>query len=173
MLFSKKCRFCGDFNDLLIHSRHTYKNGTEAVYYQCRKCCRVRAQKYYKKDPISDYCSQCGSGITIASKTGKCLSCSHIILGAYLDANGYKKLKNRGSARGYTFEHRLVMKDFLGRPLSKKEVVHHWDEDKNNNEISNLCLFRHNRAHLRIHGFSRRHGFSVEKLKFEQEWLKK
>lgn len=34
--------------------------------------------------------------------------------------------------------HRVLMENKLGRILDKNEVVHHKDEDKNNNDINNL-----------------------------------
>jgi hypothetical protein len=37
-------------------------------------------------------------------------------------------------------QHRLVMERDLGRPLLKGEVVHHKDEDRLNNDLSNLEL---------------------------------
>ena len=37
----------------------------------------------------------------------------------------------------YHPQHRMVVEAFLGRKLLKREVVHHWDENKaNNNKIS-------------------------------------
>jgi transposase len=41
---------------------------------------------------------------------------------------------------GYVLEHRLVMAEFLGRPLGPKETVHHIDGNRSNNFISNLQL---------------------------------
>lgn len=44
-------------------------------------------------------------------------------------------------AKGYAIlEHRLVMAEFLGRPLKKWEVVHHIDGDNTHNDVSNLLL---------------------------------
>jgi len=35
-------------------------------------------------------------------------------------------------------EHRHVMETYLGRPLTNKEIIHHLDENKQNNVIGNL-----------------------------------
>lgn len=53
------------------------------------------------------------------------------------------------TARGYVAEHRLVMSLLLGRPLTRKEVVHHRDSDTWNNQPDNLQLFASNAEHLK------------------------
>ena len=53
--------------------------------------------------------------------------------------------------RGYVLQHRLVMATKLGRPLLRSEVVHHIDENRSNNDINNLILFKNNAAHIAHH----------------------
>jgi len=48
-------------------------------------------------------------------------------------------------------EHRLVMERYLGRFLTKKEVVHHIDKNKENNDIENLELFSSVGTHTQTH----------------------
>tara|TARA_B100002019_G_C21235625_1_gene582560 strand:- start:424 stop:807 length:384 start_codon:yes stop_codon:yes gene_type:complete len=42
------------------------------------------------------------------------------------------------------------MAESLGRPLTRQEVVHHIDGNKQNNSIENLELFENNAEHLRV-----------------------
>lgn len=56
----------------------------------------------------------------------------------------YKKFHNR-------HEHRVVAEKMLGRPLKKGEVVHHKDENKHNNDPSNLIVFENQAEHARHH----------------------
>ena len=48
---------------------------------------------------------------------------------------------------GKELEHRLVVEKKIKRKLRKKERVHHLDEIKYNNKISNLMLFKNQKAH--------------------------
>lgn len=52
---------------------------------------------------------------------------------------------------GYVLLHRLVMEDHIQRYLTGREVVHHEDEDPQNNSIENLRLFPDQAAHMRHH----------------------
>jgi uncharacterized protein (DUF1330 family) len=67
--------------------------------------------------------------------------------------DGYRMIKKRehpnANARGYVYEHRLVMEQKLGRYLRKDEIVHHLDGNKMNNNIDNLVLMSQS-DHLKL-----------------------
>lgn len=48
---------------------------------------------------------------------------------------------------GYVMEHRLLVAQVLGRPLLRREVVHHENHDSTDNRLENLSLFASNQAH--------------------------
>jgi hypothetical protein len=49
---------------------------------------------------------------------------------------------------GRIYEHRLVMSQFLGRPLQRGEVVHHINGNKRDNRIENLQIFDTHKKHI-------------------------
>ena len=85
--------------------------------------------------------------------------------GRHLDRDGYWRVHapNHPHVRksGYVLEHRLVMEKHLGRYLDPKEVVHHKDDNPQNNSIENLELFACNADHLRHELTGRRWGSST------------
>lgn len=86
--------------------------------------------------------------------------------GVIIDKDGYRLLKMpdhpNSNKHGYIREHRFVMSQHLGRPLTAQEVVHHIDGDKLNNAIENLELFAENRLHLKHELTGRRPNWTPE-----------
>jgi len=70
------------------------------------------------------------------------------------NGNGYITVREK--SRITKLEHRLVMEKYIGRKLTKEEVVHHIDENRKNNHISNLMLFKNNSEHIKHHAKLRR-----------------
>ena len=63
----------------------------------------------------------------------------HIDIGGYVMI--YRPEHQNSTTKGYLGEHRLVMSEYLGRPLNKYENVHHKNGDRTDNRISNLELW--------------------------------
>lgn len=63
--------------------------------------------------------------------------------GKYIDDKGYVKLlrpEHPKNIRGYIYEHRAVMEEYLDRMLQPWETVHHINEIKTDNRVENLFL---------------------------------
>lgn len=60
----------------------------------------------------------------------------------------YKKIRTEN---GIELNHNVVMEKKIGRPIKKKEVVHHIDNDKTNDSPENLYLCECNRIHSSLH----------------------
>lgn len=72
----------------------------------------------------------------------------HTACGISNKTGGYVEV-TRGPNKGRGF-HRVVMEKHLGRRLGSDEVVHHKDEDKHNNHISNLEVMTRS-EHAKLH----------------------
>jgi len=158
-------------------------NRKERIKKTCR--CGVSFEVLPSKEKRAKYCSV---ACLTKSKLGK-VAWNKGLLGFRANEKrpwmpkGEKHWSYKGgrseSTGGYTFlssgglilEHRKVMEDIIGRKLQKEETVHHWDKNKKNNAIENLCLFRSQAAHSRLHAYANRQGIEVKLLRFEQPWL--
>ena len=110
-----------------------------SIYKQGARCCSRKCHHIYQSIRPQIYGEENHAYINGRTHTAK----GYILI---LKSDHPNKNTN-----GYVYEHRLVMEKYLGRYLTKKEVVHHKDENPSNNKISNLKLFKHKNEHLLYH----------------------
>ncbi len=100
--------------------------------WRCR--CRCGREKVVKA----------GSLIQGTSKSCSSKTCRPNWTGRH-SINGYVSLTDPGhpnaNGRGYIMEHRAIMSEYLGRPLTPKETVHHKNGIRDDNRPENLELW--------------------------------
>jgi len=124
----KKCVVCGtDFKPVGPQEK------------RCKKCQNVR-------------CVSCGKKLDIhlprqlKNPKRMCMKCyRQSVRGWYKDSQGYIRVNKNGVCQ---MQHRLVMEQYLGRPLLHTEHVHHLNGGKSDNRIENLRLCSSFREHL-------------------------
>lgn len=62
----------------------------------------------------------------------------------------YQPKHHRASAIRRIYEHILLLEKYIGRPISKKERVHHIDFIRTNNKLDNLFLCETDSTHKKI-----------------------
>lgn len=67
----------------------------------------------------------------------------------YCPGHPHARKNGKGRTPKYVLEHRLVMEAHLGRYLEPGEVVHHKNNQNDDNRLENLELFSCNADHLR------------------------
>lgn len=94
----------------------------------------------------------------------------------YINNNGYVEVwvgkHVSGGAGGYQKEHRVFVELEIGRRLNKKELIHHIDGDKTNNNKDNLLLCSGDFEHRKVHGQLERVAMSLVRegiIKFDQK----
>ncbi len=131
------------------------RNPREYVYYH-EVDCSVCGSKMFKHDTIKNGDSQnyCSKECKVVGQSGE--RSSNWRGGRWSNQYGYVLCPlplnhpNRVRGRSTILEHRLIVEQELGRHLTKKDVVHHKDLNKQNNSLDNLLL-TNNSEHLAIH----------------------
>lgn len=65
-------------------------------------------------------------------------------------SSGYIMVLTSRKPRKYTFQHRLIMQQHLGRELLLSEIVHHKNHNKSDNRLENLQVVSRS-EHIRLH----------------------
>lgn len=147
----KTCGNCG-------HEFNTYPSINK------KSCSAKCSQELVKKDTYRKYkkeCKVCGDEFLPPRPAEGGIYCSYKCRGIddrheRVDREGYWYVcmpdHPRANNQGYVPEHTLVMERKIGRFLSDDEVAHHKDEDRRNNNVSNLEVMtdsEHKAYHMR------------------------
>ena len=168
----KICKFCDNrFNSIYPKKKFCSRKCKERFYnieqYKIKKkilsigsiitnicrICEISCKNYENSDSL---CKKCYNIIFKRKEKGlsiETIDVKNDILKSktrkrkYYDADGYviilKKGHENSNKLGRIREHIFVMSEFLNRPLTKKETVHHKNGIKNDNRIENLELWSH------------------------------
>lgn len=157
----KKCRICGKEITDNKHPRRVYcsqkcfgESRRNRKYFVCKNCgkkshCRISQFKYYKG--AGSFCSRECHYQYYRKYPEKRADWKG---GKYKDQLGYIVMRDgRDGKIKQTREHVYKMEEFLGRKLTKDEVVHHINGKKDDNRLKNLKLMtktEHHRLHYKI-----------------------
>src|SRR3990167_5537225 len=125
-----KCKKCGNIRFVKTHGvlLTTYLNKNPL----CRLCATEKV-----RDKISKGWFKKGKSPWNKGKKGAQKSFRKGKSNGYINTFGYKVYYRNGIE---ILEHREVMEKYLGRKLGIKEIIHHIDTNKQNNNINNLQL---------------------------------
>ena len=140
------------------------------IWHSCLGCGKERWVRLMKDGtPKSTHCKRCGYQKVSSSRI------SHKNInwkGGYkLDGGGYITVRiypdnpyyEMAEASGYVKLHRLLMAEFMMRPLANNEVVHHKNGDIRNNNIKNLEIMgirEHHQLHDKRRGRDEHNKFN-------------
>ncbi len=142
----KRCNKCCQDKPLGEFGR-TNKNKTGRKNI-CLECGREYSRNHWYSEGKS--CPECNN--PIQNKSEYCTKCLRKIGkhpnykgGKHLSKDGYVILTNQQDhpnvwKNGHVSEHIIVMSNYLGRPLTEHETVHHINTDRSDNRIENLQL---------------------------------
>lgn len=99
-----------------------------------------------------------------------------------MKANQELEFEKKYNSKGYILifidgiwrlEHKYIVEQFIDRKLKKEEVIHHINEIKTDNRISNLMLFNNQREHSKFHNKVKQFGLTNPIIKqINNRWLK-
>lgn len=165
-----KCDTCGAITQTTFanYRRAQESRGMNGKTY-CRSCvCREKAQKRVGKPAHNK-----GKKLPPEKKGSNHPSWKG---GRYVSNDGYVMVYVGGDKKDigwhcYKKEHVIVCEEVFGRKLTEKDVVHHIDGDKQNNQDSNLWLTNH-KGHRNAHQSLQEIGYQLVRsglISFDKE----
>lgn len=127
----------------------------EMICVSCGAKWMIRRQRSIRSD-FSGLCKRCANKNTRKAKREEHYNWQG---GNIADSYGYRMVMvdkdspyySMADRDGYAKQHRLIMAEYLGRCLKSTEIVHHINEDIEDNSLVNLALLTSRNSHYRIH----------------------
>ena len=165
-----KCQQCGKQTDrkkfCCNRCKWTWHNQNRTLkpntFYTCEMCGKPVAKYLTPSEQAREHVANKFCSRTCAGKWRS--GCNHPMWtgGRVEDNDGYILIScpahPAANARGYVQEHRLKMEAHIGRPLTRKEVVHHKNGNVKDNRISNLVLCSSQAEHKALENKQRKRG---------------
>ena len=153
VLMYHKTRICKDCNEIIVYnSRDSYSKANKHNS-SCNPCGNIKigktltGRKLSKETRLKMSESKSGANHPRYGKNGKNTPGWK---GGDMHVYGYNSVYQVDQK--YKYEHRIIFEKYLGRELLDTEVVHHEDEIRDNNDITNLILFNTQSDHRKWHG---------------------
>ena len=151
-MISTNCRNCT--KEFKVFPYRLKTNTRLFCAFSCRRNYKIGSTKKKK------ICQHCNVNFVKLRSGRDVRYCSSVCFGKsfsrpYIIKKGYKRVllpeHPRADNKGYVREHILIMEKHIGRYISYPEVIHHKNNDKLNNDISNLELFATHKDHMQMH----------------------
>lgn len=164
----KSCPICDTQFKLKSKSNHQIfcsKKCKANAYHRIRKGlplklqrlpCKVCTKHFFQRHlGHTDYCSKSCKKLGVFRKFAGLPvegDRKHVRGSGHIQANGYRvisrnhpnaRIRSPKSGNGQILEHIWIMSNFIGRPLTEKETVHHKNGIRDDNRIENLELWSH------------------------------
>src|SRR3990167_5739214 len=118
-----------------------------------RRCCsRICLRNWLARNRVKYICNVCGSDFFCPPGRTGVKFCSNACKSTYYRSKNIRPYGRIWDGSKQVLEHRWVMEKFLGRKLSRYELVHHINGDKRDNRLSNLSIVnqsKHSIVHSR------------------------
>jgi hypothetical protein len=149
----KTCSKCNILKDLCEFRKKKKDKRSKKLFCYCKACDKIVSAEYRKNNPNRLAASAEYHRVMNRKKKGMPLDAPRLRAkkgtGKWLDPKGYCLISRRGhpycrTKSGVMQEHVFIMSEHLGRPLRKRETVHHKNGIRHDNRIENLELWASN-----------------------------
>lgn len=155
--YKKPCEVCGE----------PFLTGASGLANRfCSVICSGKKQREESRKRLARLnCAFCNEEFIVPQcrkNSAKCCSKGCYFALIHKDGRSYRR---RRKDRFLSPEHRLIVEEAIGRKLRKNEVVHHIDENRLNNSVDNLFIFKNCSDHTRWHFFIRKYDIDKYAVK--------